>query len=398
MSEEGATGHASPKYAPLVVTHTGVDLDAACAAALVRVLLPEYREAKLLFISADHNGEGLPPDALIVDVDAGGHGLKGTLDADGTRHSATRLVVERFATAEQAAKLAQLVITVDMVDTGQRMRAQGAPGYVLWLQHMMYAMIDGEPLGPTRDTRAVELMQLLAAALLNPPQHIIPYETLLNLLGKLTHGNPNGRATAGVYNTLCAGNNLRFEDAAGTPVDVLSSARALQLMCSSVATHAEALLGLLVNGMEARQNRMDWANRTAQQVPRVQAQVGGSTATVAVLPNPQHGLELQQALWRQGVDAVVIADETGNGYSSGHRLNACLNSRLSDRGLKLDGALLQALIPADEQEEWFFHPSGFMLARGTLKTDGYSASSRVTPEALARAVAQTVAQQLAAGT
>lgn len=68
----------------MIITHRNVDLDACTSVALVSLSSPADFEA-VAFVGADAKKEDLPEGAVCVDIEAG---IKGIIDADGTRHSA----------------------------------------------------------------------------------------------------------------------------------------------------------------------------------------------------------------------------------------------------------------------------------------------------------------------
>jgi|SaaInl7_150m_RNA_FD_contig_21_2022702_length_959_multi_11_in_0_out_0_2 hypothetical protein len=63
-----------------IYTHSYVDLDAAFSASLVK-LHNSDKKCTIEFVSADHDGVGLDTDSIIVDLEAGGKGLKGDKSA-----------------------------------------------------------------------------------------------------------------------------------------------------------------------------------------------------------------------------------------------------------------------------------------------------------------------------
>jgi hypothetical protein len=84
----------------------------------------------------------------------------------------------------------------------------------------------------------------------------------------------------------------------------------------------------------------------------------------------EHGTK--RLLFEQGAVAVV--------YRDGNDLGAV---RGDDRALRLDHPAIRALVAAEPG--WFFHPAGFLAARGTRKAPART-PSRIDPEELARAI------------
>lgn len=100
----------------LLITHRHVDLDAVFSLAAARNFIPGARKARIVFYPANWNG-GLEGEALILDMDAGGRGMKGTKDSDGTVHSCFQSIILKYAPEEVQQALGALVKYVDLQDT-----------------------------------------------------------------------------------------------------------------------------------------------------------------------------------------------------------------------------------------------------------------------------------------
>ena len=87
------------------------------------------------------------------------------------------------------------------------------------------------------------------------------------------------------------------------------------------------------------------------------------------------------ALYGRGVHAVV--------FVNGMNLGA---TRPPEHTFRIDSEAVKAVI--GNEEGWFCHPAGFLVARGSFKSPATS-MSRVDPVALAEAVADTIAESLA---
>lgn len=85
-------------------------------------------------------------------------------------------------------------------------------------------------------------------------------------------------------------------------------------------------------------------------------------------------------LFERGADVVVFTD--------GHNIGAVRSDRHGGR--TLDAEPLRSLVAGEEG--WFFHPAGFLAARGTRKAPAASPSC-VQPERLAEAALQALAAQ-----
>ncbi len=100
----------------IIITHVNVDLDAALSLAAAREFIPGAREAKIVFLPANWNGE-MEGDVLFLDMEAGGRGIKGLVGEDNRVHSCFKSIVETYAPEEAQKILAPLVLYVDTQDT-----------------------------------------------------------------------------------------------------------------------------------------------------------------------------------------------------------------------------------------------------------------------------------------
>ena len=276
-----------------IYTHMHVDADAALSAAFVRAFVPGFEDAGVVFVPAFWDGtEGRNGDLpvmedgdIAVDIPAGGNGIKGVTDADGTVHSALSSLVQEYCTDEQQAAFARLVDFVDSSDAGQR----------AW------------------DDDVVALPQVIAAI-------------------KEANGR-NGDAAAVAFAETFLQGHLRIE--------------ASRLRAAAEADKADKF------------------------------QVG--KAHVAVVKGAkERGTNAE--LYSRGFHAVVYVD--------GNNLGA---TRPPTFNFRLDTEAVKEVVNAEDG--WFYHPAGFLAARGSFKSPAES-PSEVDPHALARAVATTIAEQL----
>jgi hypothetical protein len=99
-----------------IFTHINLDLDAVCSVWAARTFIPAAKNADIEFRPANWDGEDLEPGDLALDIEAGGRGLKGEVDADGHVHSCFRSIVRSHADTEDQAALRYLVDFVDAQD------------------------------------------------------------------------------------------------------------------------------------------------------------------------------------------------------------------------------------------------------------------------------------------
>lgn len=106
-----------------LITHYNVDLDAAASVWAARRFIPNGFMADLVFKPANWDGKDATEDDIIVDISAGGKGIKGDIDTVGQVSSAFRLIVDTYATADDKRALSGLVDYVNTQDsTGSALR------------------------------------------------------------------------------------------------------------------------------------------------------------------------------------------------------------------------------------------------------------------------------------
>lgn len=99
-----------------VITHLNADLDAITATwATSRLWLKE--EVELVFVSAHSDGSEFSEDDIIIDIYAGGKGIKGQMDDQDVQHSAFAYLVDKYGSEEDKTALAELVAFVDAQDS-----------------------------------------------------------------------------------------------------------------------------------------------------------------------------------------------------------------------------------------------------------------------------------------
>lgn len=99
-----------------IYTHINPDLDAVCSVWAVRNFVPGFSLADVEFVRANWDGKDLTENDIAVDLEAGGKGIKGNMDKDGTTHSAFATIVARYADEEDKRALEHFVQYVDAQD------------------------------------------------------------------------------------------------------------------------------------------------------------------------------------------------------------------------------------------------------------------------------------------
>ncbi len=97
-------------------THIGPDLDAHTGRCAVTRFVPGMANAKVIYVPASWDGDGLRKGDMAIDLVAGGKGIKGHRDPDGSTHSAFAYVVNKYASKKEKEALKDLVSFVDIQD------------------------------------------------------------------------------------------------------------------------------------------------------------------------------------------------------------------------------------------------------------------------------------------
>jgi hypothetical protein len=260
-------------------THFNIDLDAA---ASVWAFTRFVGEGEVFFHPANWDGREMKEgEDVALDIEAGGQGLKGEREADGTTHSCFASLVKMHCSASDREALHSLVEFVDAQDRGGNA---------------------AEVLGVTGTAKKV-----LSATGIN---------AVLRAFQAL---NPRDDKTV-------------------------------------VEKMGEVFDGLLKTGR---------SRLAAEEQAATAEWVGGE---VAIIENAT-AMSTNGVLMERGAKVVVFVD--------GNNIGAV---RRSDVQLRLDHPAVKEVVAGEEG--WFFHPAGFLAARGTRKAPATS-KSVVEPQALA---------------
>lgn len=100
-----------------VWTHQGVDLDAVISVWLVLRFMYPGLEYELIFVPAGYNGTSIDGDDIAVDIEAGGKGIKSSIDKDGNKHSSCYTIFRRACLSDDNYRaLCSLISVVDKRD------------------------------------------------------------------------------------------------------------------------------------------------------------------------------------------------------------------------------------------------------------------------------------------
>lgn len=99
-----------------IFTHTNMDLDACASAWAAKRFVVGMERATIEFRPANWDGAEMTKNDVAVDMKAGGRGVKGVRDPDGTVHSAFVSILMKHASDVERGALEHLVTYVDAQD------------------------------------------------------------------------------------------------------------------------------------------------------------------------------------------------------------------------------------------------------------------------------------------
>ena len=91
-------------------------MDSYHSAVAVTEFVKGFEKARIVFVSGSYNGRTMNSRDMAVDINAGGKGIKGTLDPSGTRHSSFKFIIDKFTTTKDQKALEMIVKYIDTVD------------------------------------------------------------------------------------------------------------------------------------------------------------------------------------------------------------------------------------------------------------------------------------------
>jgi hypothetical protein len=101
---------------PDLYTHINMDIDSMSSCWAVRKFVPGMSNAHIIRVGADWDGKDMKPGDMAVDIFAGGLGIKGIQDPDGTVHSSFAYIVSKYVKPEDAEAIRDLVRFIDIQD------------------------------------------------------------------------------------------------------------------------------------------------------------------------------------------------------------------------------------------------------------------------------------------
>ena len=100
-----------------IFTHKHPDIDAICSVWAIKEFIKSARNATVHFRPANWDGNGMEPGDFAVDIEAGGRGIKGKKDKDGTVHSCFATIMRmHFVPKADRRALASIIKFVDAQD------------------------------------------------------------------------------------------------------------------------------------------------------------------------------------------------------------------------------------------------------------------------------------------
>ncbi|MDP3985382.1 MAG: hypothetical protein Q8P82_01340 [bacterium] len=381
-----------------VFTHGNMDLDANASVFAWRQVDPD---AELVLVSANWDGTGMEKDDVALDIEAGDRGIKGTVMADGVRHSAFAEIVAKHLKRKAREQLAPLVAFIDAQDTFGDAYEYLAPNASPSTREMLSSTGINAVLRALqtvlREDRAVhERMSEIFAGM--QQAIVLPNAPLMlarMAMQWLVRTYPRTRLTDGDFETrvirhcptedtqalipfiafikLCETNppvSLLASVVPREALPVLEATSLVGVFRALVAVHGEGATleermfqlfdGLIQNGIKRL-----YAQHEARETPIM-------AGRVAILEEPKYSGTSLALIRHHGVDAVV--------YKRGNNIGV-----RSRKGLHIwmDHPLIREAVGSEP--DWFFHPEGFLAARGTRKAPSMS-PSKIDPVHLALAV------------
>jgi len=392
----------------IIITHFNMDLDNIFAIMALWVLVPELAGANIKFVSADYEDE-LEENELAVDIDAGGRGVKGRREADGTTHSATEKVVGAFAEPQEQENLRALVAYID---------AQDAYGSTV-LHFMPYLKLDNpehrkivlyledislvgfyRALKATQAEKADQADMAMITAIAPIFQGFVtakvfelePEHEFKDFMDGLLEKFP--AEEQGLFQSLrTLINAYDRDDSLGLEgveipdeIDQVSLPmiyRAYRAVYGTTNEGREKLKSIFRRFLKGhRKNAL--ALIEAREIFRLRKGVTVLEGGRAVILDNVKNHRMTNVFAENGVRAWVYVD--------GNRLGAM---RRVDEEARLDGErapIARLLRECGELSEWFFHTKGFIAAFGTTKTAQKARASKVLPWDLALVLDQTLVE------
>ncbi|NCT00067.1 hypothetical protein GW765_03770 [Candidatus Parcubacteria bacterium] len=167
----------------IIYTHANGDLDSFSSVWIMKRRHSLYENAKVVFVSADWDGEGMKEGDKALDIYAGGKGIKGRVDSENNVHSCFAVLVESYCSPEEQKALSSLVRFVDIQDSGHSAVFKLAQGLDHGAKEILAgtsisAILKGfKSLYPDNDKKVMKMMfkvldGLFAMKMVDPPLSI----------------------------------------------------------------------------------------------------------------------------------------------------------------------------------------------------------------------------------
>jgi hypothetical protein len=400
-----------------IVTHKRMDLDNIVACALLRILAPElFANAEIVLVDANWNGE-LRDGDFIIDMDAGGRGLKGTKDDDGTTHCCASLILQDFGDDHAREILGSLVEVVDASDVSSDFMRHLVPDVDLDASRALeslsivscyraYKSMAGgnDKMIVDRFAEIIEGMLKIGRQNLKPETNGCEFETFntlsdddaRNLLGVIERlatdedsillmrrlvnyvhvCNDGYECMHNLYSGLDHGTSAILEH-----TSILAVYLAFKAFTGNDKTKLNRRFGLIIKGMLKNGRERLAAVRLIDEGIQVKLHGDGE---LAMMLNVRNRL-VTTVLRERGVRVAVVVD--------GMNLMVL---RLGADSFRVDTQLVRDLITqvdekvGDEPDDWFAHPAGFLICKGTKKAPTKTPSA-VDPELLVFAALRILA-------
>lgn len=100
-----------------IYTHIRPDLDACASVWALRKFNRDFNKAVVEFVPANWDGSWMKPGDMALDIDAGGKGVKGHVDENGTVHSCFVTIMAKYAHEHARSCLEPLMSFIDSQDS-----------------------------------------------------------------------------------------------------------------------------------------------------------------------------------------------------------------------------------------------------------------------------------------
>jgi hypothetical protein len=380
-----------------IYTHLNVDLDAVASVWAVQTFIPGAADAEIAFVPANWDGVGFETGDIAVDLNAGGHGIKGKQMPSGAVMSAFDSVMLEYAPIAAQQALAHLRRFVDVQDSTGSVVKTLLPEAPRELQEMFAATGINAVLRALQatykgmDTPVLAIMSSIFQGMLIAGEHGIkglqlPSGAVMSVFDAIMPDHAPIEAQQALANLR------RFVDvqvSSDSAVETLLPEAPRELQEMFAATGINAVLRALqavYKGMDTpvlATTSSIFQGMMHACIARQRAAIEAEAAEIIQKPGAKVAIVRDGKEYGtngvlyddHGVDAVVYVDGTNLGIT-----------RKGDCQIPMDHPKIRVVVEAaQEASEWFAHPAKYLYCRGSRKAPAET-PSKVDPRQLAEAV------------